>query len=363
MIHQINRELCLVPSAIDPDPGLCLSAETGSFPWFRQEVSVANTPDEQGLVSLSSYGPASARRPVMRNMQVKKTGLVYRRMLHLPPIASGFWSKLISLFIQKEDFQQIIHNSAPGKFELQAATHCLLCMIGNLSLQWQYWKTGIMLKLEDQLLLRVNSLHSDAFRDPHLREALSHSEEKVKYFFYKTDKGNLNISSLYTETIEVIVPEVYLVRDQSEVVTPQEHHPMSTKILAKALEIVDEVLKNHCEHLATTGIYTVSDMLHVIPCPLCFGDEDNRPVTQEEDAWKIPQDQEDAIGRTPSPPLLPPMGVTNLAPAPKKEPIFVVTVDQCIKQTFVADYIECPVHEKLEFQYLAPDLVGIVIEV
>lgn len=228
-------------------------------------------------------------------MQVKKTGLVYRRMLHLPPIASGFWSKLISLFIQKEDFQNIIHDSAPGRFDLQMATHSLLCLIGNLSLRWQYWKTGIILKLDNQLLLRVNSLCSYAFRDPEQREDLSRMQEKVRYFSFKTDEGVGKIPNVYTETIEVIVPDVYLIRDQSEEIAPQERQPMSAKILTKALEIIDEVLKNHCEHLAMSGIYTVSDMLHVIPCPLCFGDEDNRPA---EDPWQIPPNQNGANTQT-----------------------------------------------------------------
>ena len=339
---------------------------------------MASTPDEgpAGLPSLNFSGPAATCRPVERVMQLKKTGLVYRRMLHLPPIASGFWSKLISLFIQKEDFQNIIHDSAPGKFDLQMATHSLLCLIGNLSLQWQYWKTGIMLILEDQLLLRVNSLSSDAFTDPQQRETLSHSQKKVRYFFFKTDDGGgRNISSLFTETIEIIVPDVYLVRDQSEVVIPQECQPMSAKILTKALEIVDEVLKNHCEHLATSGIYTVGDMLHVIPCPLCFGDTDCRP---KEDPWQIPLNQEEADTRTSPPPPPPPPPPTpqeaeggqqpieeaalDAAPAPERNEapsIFVVTIDQCIQQTLMSDYIECPAHNKLGLRYLAPDLVSV----
>jgi len=150
------------------------------------QPNVATLHNELPLTSFPSIVPTALnRKSNIDHMQVQTTGLLYRRLLLLPPIASGFWSKLISLFIQKNDFQKIVLGSTPGNFSLQqGAAYRLLCMIGNLTLEWQYCKTGIMLLLEDELLLRVNSLRIHEFEDPQERVVLSDTENKLKYFHY-----------------------------------------------------------------------------------------------------------------------------------------------------------------------------------
>lgn len=102
---------------------------------------------------------------------IKKTGLVYRRMLLLPPIASGFWSKLITLCLQKQDFQQIILGGIPPEYcewSLQPSgpAHKLRTMIGNLELSWMYWKTGVVLYVNETAVFELHSLHGHEFQDP-----------------------------------------------------------------------------------------------------------------------------------------------------------------------------------------------------
>ena len=371
VIHQINNQSFLVPSAISADP-LPLEQEQGVFPFSHPPPTCMDD-----LTSFPSIGPSVLNQTASTNgAMVKVTGLLYRRLLLLPPIASGFWSKLISLFIQKHDFQQIVHGSAPANFSLQqGSAHHLLCMVGNLTLEWQYWKTGIMLFLDNQLLLRVNSLRSHEFEDPQERVVLSNTHNKVKYFHFKGNTGWQFVPKHYTEVIEVVVPEVCIIQKEMDP-HPQVSNPMNAKILTKALEIIDEVMKNHCEHLATSGIYAVNDLLHVVPCPLCFGDTDNRPtelsLTDSLDrTLDLPlmsiNPTRIALQGDETPPAMedsveveqrPQQNGSIPSPLDGQNSIYVFTVDDCIKQTFVSDHIECPNHGQLEAQYLVPDLVG-----
>ena len=233
-------------------------------------------------------------------------------------------------------------------------------MIGNLLLKWEYWKTGTVLALEDQVLLRMNSLRSDEFEDPLKREVLSETQKKVKYFCYKGRAGQEFVPRIYTEVIEIIVPEVQLIHDDGD--TSADPQSMSAKILTKALEIVDEVLKNHCENLASTGIYTVHDMLHIVPCPLCFGDEDSRMQDNpwEDVAQSLPEymHAQTGEGAETHNPQTAWKESKSLNLQPDMNMIYTFTVDECIKQTFESDHIECPKHGKLEFKHLVPDLVG-----
>ena len=110
IIHQVNRDYCLVPSAIDPDPALSRRAEWGSFPRAQQYQCQRRDLSNEAVPSISAL---VINETDDTQLYVKTTGLIYRRMLLMPPIASGFWSKLIALFLQKSDFQQIIRNAVP----------------------------------------------------------------------------------------------------------------------------------------------------------------------------------------------------------------------------------------------------------
>lgn len=381
IIHQVNRDYCLVPSAIESDPVLMSQAEYGSFPRAAQYQIQQLDSD-----SLPSVGAMVVTSYDKHHLSVRDTGLIYRRMLLLPPIASGFWSKLIALFLQKADFQQIIKAATPGELALHPTgpSHRLRSMIGNLELAWIYWKTGIVLYVGEKVVLRVNSLHENEFCDPQISfdardSVFSVRRNKLRLFHYQSESGWQSIPSHFKEVIEVVVPEVCIVKLSNNISNNDPDAPMdlSAKILAKALEIVDEVLKNHCEHLAVTGIYSLNDMLHVIPCAICYGDHDERPQDDDiEDSFGGIHPQEAIVphllhnlGHQPQTAQLgdnTDQGYNNLpgsneTDSLKGDAIHVFTVDMCIKQTFTADFVLCPKHGPLEIQYLAPDLVKMVI--
>ena len=364
VIHQIDSENYLVPSAISPGPALPLHLHLGHFPFKDVELPLE---DDSGDIPSSPYKVHSPK------LSVVSTGLVYRRMLHLPPIASGFWSKLISLFIQHEEILLLISSNSPG-YVMQVGTNRLRGMIGNVSVEWQYWKTGIMLIADDKLLMRVNSLRTDVFEDPQHQSVISSALSKAKEFQYREAGEWVNITRHLSEVIEIVVPVAILCDTGETSLDRPCQSSVSAKLLAKALELVDEILKNHCEHLAMNGIYTVNDMLHLVPCPLCYGDSDHRVKrAPEELGEELGEEGEGGGGgrrnrhfytvqprtvrRSERPPLSRSITVDPAAAAAGND-LFTFRVDEVINQTMVSDSMVCPRHGSLEISHLAPDIVS-----
>lgn len=188
---------------------------------------------------------------------------------------------------------------------------------------------------------------------------------KLKQFCFKGKTGWRFAPSHYKDVIEIMIPEIFLVKNQPpHPVMPKHSHPVSSQLLVKALEIVDEVLKSHCEQFASTGIYSLNDMLHVIPCPIEYGDRDERVhdlptvaglggMIDDNDydddnvlnTLERRREEEDEEKRSPSPVQLP------------DDCICVFTIDACIQSTLTSDMIRCPKCGPLDLQSLAPDLV------
>lgn len=355
VIHKIDSENYLVPSTINPDPALPLDLKLGYFP---SRPVVAPLQEDDTVCS-----PYTTQSP---KLSVFPTGLVYRRMLHLPPIASGFWSKLISLFIQHVEILMLI-SEGNIRHAMQVGTNHLRGMIGNVSVEWQYWKTGIMLIADDKLLMRVNSLRRDVFEDPQHHRVISSTLSKIQHCQYREAGKWVGIPSHLSEVIEILVPVAYLKDGGDRSLQPTlDQTSVSAKLLAKALELVDEILKNHCEHLAMNGIYTVNDMLHLVPCPLCYGDEDCRePHTAEGKEGKQvePQNREQQFytqqtrRHTENPISQSVVVLTTQAPSTT---LYTFRVDECIQQTLVSDNMQCPKHGNLKISFLAPDIVSLI---
>ncbi len=388
IIHQISSDYCLVPSAVTATPDLPKDSEVGSFP---RKINLMHTAQRISpyAPSLPSVMPLACKSPDEIQLKVTTTGLIYRRFILLPPIASGFWSKLIALFLQKKDFNKLVEGATPRELGLRAMgpAHRLRAHIGNIEVQWSYWKTGIILYLGECVALRVNSFQSHEFQDP--LQSIETSifatrQENVRGFFYRQGNAYKTFPPHFREVIEVVVPEIRI--ESTHNIAEPCSQPLSARILAKALEIVDEVVKSHCEHLCTSGIYSHSDMAHVIPCPLCYGDKDCRgqhtqtphieyddDITTSDDYY--PSDPTAAlvpgrllnIGRDmvddDEPPVFEP--VEPVEPEEEVDPttlpgsIFVMTVESIIKETFSSDVVCCPAHKKLEIEHLAPDLVRV----
>ena len=121
-----------------------LFSEQGSFPY-----SVTPTKEKAPeSFNWQSFVPRAAMSSMQSICSERLTGLVYRRMFLLPPTPSGFWSKFISLCLQKKDFGNIIAtevSEANRDATIMHGNNVLRCGIGPYELNWTYWKTGIIL--------------------------------------------------------------------------------------------------------------------------------------------------------------------------------------------------------------------------
>ena len=368
VIHQIDENNYLVPSAINPDPRLPLDQKLGYFPYKA-------TDDSPQIEDQFTMEPHSHHRSISRNLSVVTTGLVYRRMLHLPPIASGFWSKFISLCIQHDEILLLLSTGVSDCNTLVSANH-LLGIVANVSIEWHYWRTGIMLIANDKVIVRVNSLRRDVFEDPIHQSIISGTLLKVNHFQYREAGQWVNIPEHLSEVIEIIIPVTFLadIRSNPIKLGQATQNSVSAKLMAKMLELIDEILKTHCEHLAMNGIYTVNDMLHLTPCPLCYGDTDHRVLASP--VPELHQVRKQGIGRhatttrkqavrdkrdrgySKSVIVLEGQSTTEEKMEKHQDKLYTFRVDECIQQTLISDSMSCPRHGELEITHLAPDIVS-----
>ena len=170
------------------------------------------------------------------------------------------------------------------------------------------------------------------------------------------------------EVIEIVVQQMILEESGEGSFPNPLRESVGAKLLAKILELIDEILKNHCEHLAMNGIYTVSDMLHLLPCPLCYGDSDHRTVvggdeTDGKKAETTPRSlrraattQQKNVRNRPDRALSRSVNLPTVADD-RANALYAFRVDECIEQTVVSDSMSCPRHGQLEIAHLAPDIV------
>ena len=125
VVHLINTEVILIPPAMPSQPPVELATGFCAFP--RNSVH----PDE--LVELMPVRELPLVPTLKRLIGVKATGLVYRRKLKMPLLASGFWGELVSLFLQSSDFYNLIRAAVPGLPFSEDATFCTRVLIGKHS--------------------------------------------------------------------------------------------------------------------------------------------------------------------------------------------------------------------------------------
>ena len=230
-----------------------------------------------------------------------------------------------------------------------------------------YTCAGIVLSMDSSMVLRINSLYEDEYKDPSLRAPISETNLKIGRFHFVDEGGSfIPLDPRFSDVIEVIVPEVELIMESRCDST------VSTKLLAKALEILDEVLKGHCEPLAEDGIYSMNEMCHVVPCPICFGDKDNRIRRPQSVIMKGDQALRSLHPRLASRlrsrassvqnrPIENPLQGTS-GPVKKCDIIVVFAIDQCIQRSTESEFIICPAHDNKEIslECLVPDIVSVL---
>ena len=229
--------------------------------------------------------------------------------------------------------------------------HGALYNIGTTNVRWRYWKTGLVFDVDHQLLLSINSLKMDEFMDPMQRAVISATYNKMKRFHFADSNGDVLPVIGTTEVIEVVVKDLELGCNSGY------DRAVGPKLLSKALEMIDEVLKGHYEKLAENGIYTVGEMLHIVPCPLCFGEIDTRSPRSDHKRFANHPKLAQRI-RTASVSRLSSTRQKSIHQHLGEDVLIVFSIDQCIRSSMNVDYIECPKHGDLQLEYLVPDIVS-----
>lgn len=314
---------------------------------------------------------AAANKSLPSDVKINRTGLVLRRMFFTPPLGLEFWNRIINLCLQKDDFATIIREAFDEDTQVISSDHGQLYQIGrNCQLRLKYWKSGIVLDLNHQTILHINSVKSDDFTDPMEESAVSETSLKAKRFnLVDEDDGLFSLNNICSEVFEVVVVDINIHSRGEGPEGGVRPIPISAKLLTKSLEMIDEVLRGYSNDIAEDGIYSLNQLFHVTPCPICFGDADNRPrehvaSTRSRSATGQPRS---GTGRR--------MGSgtrkawqsfhsrRQLSEGGDSggDTITVFSLDQCIEAvTNGIDYIECPSHGKLKLDYLAPDIVRIL---
>ncbi len=336
------------------------------FPFDSTTTKPVNKTAVTKKHAFQRFIPAAANKSLPSNVHFKRSGLVLRRMFLLPPIGPNFWNRVINLCLQKGDFPEIVRDLFDDDVQTNSFDHGQFNQIGmTCQMRWKYWKSGISLDLNNYIILSINSLKSDEFADPAQQSVISETSQKVKRFqFFDKKDGYFPLEGVFSEVLEVIVPEIHIVSDN--------YKTISSKLLAKSLEIIDEVLRGYSIDLAEDGIYTLSKMFHVVPCPICFGDIDKRPR-------EIPVLQRTISGNAMSRPRLgsaarcpfKSMRLNRLSSSDSfdggsvSDPAIVVfSIDQCIEVAGSGmEYIECPNHGNIGLNHLAPDLVSVITKI
>ncbi len=225
--------------------------------------------------------------------------------------------------------------------------------------------------------MELHSLIGDEFERslPGTVKAFEVRRKKLDQFKYWVRDGWKSIPSHFSNVVEIVIPQFFLVNGLPKATPiPADAPPVSNHILVKALEILDEVLKSLSEPFALTGIYTQRDMLHVVPCPLEYGDKDCRPTNEPTDsvyglraflisegAWPGVDDEDDVLYAQRSFREGENNNGGNLEapqePLPPGDTICVFTIDYLIQMTLGADEVTCPKCGQLDLVALAPDLV------
>ena len=345
------------------------------FPWGS--FSIDDAPHDRH--SFTSFLPAAANRSLPSEVKIRRTGLILRRMFLLPPISLDFWNRVINLCLQKTDFAKIVHENFNDTVSMFRGDYGQFHQIGsNFHLRWKYWRTGVVLELNHQPILTINSLKCDAFTDPINEIIISDTSQKAKRFQF-CDEGNklIPLKGSFTEVFEVIVPEIILEPvnpsgfpfAQEDLSPSEKSRAISFKLLAKGLEIIDEVLRGYSSDFAEDGIFSLRNMFHVVPCPICFGDRDNRPRHPSIRRSQSDNHHRPRLG-TCTRQVFQTRRVNRLSSTPEVESgrslgsdIIVFSIGQCVEAAVGGvDCINCPTHGDLNLKSLTPDIVSVLLE-
>lgn len=329
----------------------------GVFPFSNKSFDQDGTcPIHQH--NFGQFVAAAAMKSLPSDVKIERTGLILRRIFMTPPIGLDFWNRIINLCLQKDDFAAIIWEAFDRDTPMNSHDHGQFYQIGNCQMRWKYWKSGIVLDLNHQTILYINSVRTDDFTDPVEESVISETFLKARRFkFFDEEDKFIPLQDICSEVFEVVVVDVNI--EAKEGGGTGRVLPISAKLLTKALEMIDGVLRGYSNDFSEDGIYSLSRLFHITPCPVCFGDADNRPKDVIPKLRCTSDLRRPRLGSVARQAFQSFQNRRSQDSCDGGRNIVVFSLDQCIEAiTNGVDFIECPVHGVLKLDYLTPDIVS-----
>ena len=338
----------LIPSLLlsRETKGLEFSEESYYFPRNDNDTKYKNAK----RISLSYLNSSSlptntecsivVSRPICtREIILNSTDMCYRRIFVADYIPVNFWPRVIARFLSSaESFQKIICSNCFADVGFERFVEVGNASIGDLPCRWSYGKNHIILTLGNDVILRINGLYSfKNVGNKRERIPISCSVSKLKGMHIHHGSAGFKSVNVNDDGFEITIPDYVVYSRKNDLV--HESKLMSAQILSRVLETIDEVLKDWFEGLLEEGIYSDKYLMHIIPCPYCFGDvkpDDILDASPKEELLKNSS-----------------LGVSNGRVG--------FSLQYCLYQARRSNFVKCfncTFGESLQLKYLTPDLVS-----
>jgi len=153
----------------------------------------------QKLDSCGSLFPAPAHvKSLFESIDLHFTGMCYRRLFLVHHIPENFWQRLISRFlVSAEHFYSILLNNCIEGTGFEKMTNVGDAVICNNHCRWVYWRNGITLLFNNDVLLCVNGLvQSTSGNNKSHRIPLTSTVNKIKSLPHKLQIQKLNLPQI-----------------------------------------------------------------------------------------------------------------------------------------------------------------------
>ena len=342
----LSISMLLVPAFLqNKEPKRLFSVEQYNFP-RKKRWSLCKF-DDNLATRYSRFDKVRFSVLEMMSVDLRSTGMCFRRLFFAERIPPNIWPKLIGRFllsVHQNSFHKIIcDNCVPGvPYKLTSSAGDAL--IGNLLCKWSYGKNYIELSLGEYVLLRVNAFRSYN-NDENKHMTISATKKKLETMLvYKQNGMTVEESMLDREGFEVNIPDYIIIsRNSKECVDIHNSNLFSMQILSHVLETIDEVLRDWFEGLSEEGIYSDKHLSHIVPCPYCCGDD-----TVEEEEINGRDQEDDSFPNYKNGVM-----IINCCVA--------FAIQFLLQQTNKYDSVVCRHHGKLKTRDLAPDVVKLTI--
>ena len=308
--------------------------------------SILQSDPQNKLCSTVKYNFPGMDVPMPKNMRsgvvdLRSTGLCYRRLFVANNISEKFWFKLIPQFASSAKiYYNILLNNCVEGITPEKMANTGDAVIADHHCKCLYWKNRITLLFGDSVLFSINGLmHFEDTPTTVKIKAMQFANTK-KQLFPKEGDG-----------LEVTVPD-YVVQSSLNGKT-RTSCKLSSRILAQVLEILNELCIAFSKGDIDKGIYSQRFLHQVVVCPYCYGDS---PVAA--DGFEIIERQERSLHSVYKKFI---SYVNYQIKQFENVGGYGFDIQICIFEAQNHGFVCCPNHGRLNLLHLTPDLVSLCV--